>query len=190
LATALGIKRDRVFNGLTVKRVSFNKHKGAFLYALVPVDEGLDPRMGEQPNLDLIDSIDSADLADLADLMRTSSETGPPALSYIETITSEPSADLADLKGLFRGETKNTQITVGERACRENSMEQRAEIASEVRKVRAVSATDTYDDTCTRRTSVSEVRTRSARSAEPGSEVVIDLANLPEDWNAPGRDPP
>ena len=43
LATALGNKRDRVFNGLAVKRVSFNKHKGAFLYALAPVDGGIDP---------------------------------------------------------------------------------------------------------------------------------------------------
>ena len=43
LASALGNKRDRVFNGLAVKRVSFNKHKGAFLYALAPVDGGVDP---------------------------------------------------------------------------------------------------------------------------------------------------
>ena len=72
LATALGNKRDRVFNGLAVKRVSFNKHKGAFLYALAPVDGGSRSGPRDQPSLDLIDSIDSADLADLADLPRTS----------------------------------------------------------------------------------------------------------------------
>ena len=190
LATALGNKRDRVFNGLAVKRVSFNKHKGAFLYALAPVDGGVDPGPCDQPSLDLIDSIDSADLADLADLPRTSFETGPPVLSSIETTTSETSADLADLKGLFRGETENTQTTVGDMACRENSTEEGAENASEVREVRAVSATNTHNDTYTRRTSVSEVRMRSARSAEPGNPGAIDLANLPEDWDASGKDPP
>jgi hypothetical protein len=120
-------------------------------------------------------------------------ETGPPVLSSLETTTSETSTDLADLKGLFRGETKNTQTTVGEVACRENSIELGAENASEVRQGRAVSATNTHDDTYTRRTSVSEVRmrsARSARSAEPGNPGAIDLANLPEDWNTPGRDPP
>jgi len=190
LANALGNKRDRVFDGLAVKRVSFNKHKGAFLYALVPVDGGVDPGTCDQPSLDLIDSIDSADLADLADLTRTSADLGPPVLSAIETITSKNSADLADLLPVPHAEIKNTHMPVGESVCRENSIEMDAVDPPEVREVRALPATDTTDDTYARRTSAAEVRMRSARSAESANRGGIDLANLPEDLDAPGRDPP
>ena len=97
LGIALGNKRDRIFDGRAVKRMTFSKHVGSFLYALVPVDCGEDPSKIDQPNLDLIDSIDSADLARLADLRRTSLEHGPPVLSSLETNTYKPSADVADL---------------------------------------------------------------------------------------------
>ena len=192
LATALGNKRDRVFDGLAVKRVSFNKHKGAFLYALVPVDGGVDPCQGDQSSLDLIDSIESADLADLSNGLRTSADLGPPNLNAIETVTSEKSADLADLADLLpvpHTEIKNTYIPGGDTACGENPTETDAPDPPEVRQVRAISATDTNDDTYTRRTSETEVRIRSARSAAP-NRGAIDLANLPEHLEAPDRDPP
>ena len=97
LGIALGNKRDRLFDGRAVKRLTFSKHVGSFLYALVPVDCGEDPSKIDQPNLDLIDSIDSADLERLADLRQTSLEHGPPVLSSLETNTYKPSADVADL---------------------------------------------------------------------------------------------
>ena len=40
LGKALGTKRDRVFNGLTVKRISQGKHKDGVLYALAPANGG------------------------------------------------------------------------------------------------------------------------------------------------------
>jgi DNA primase len=183
LATGLGNKRDRVFNGLSVKRVSFNKHKGAFLYALAPVDGGGDPSQGEQSSLGLIDPIESADLADL---MRTSVVQGPPALSPIETITSGKSADLADLIPVSHTETKLNDTHIRDIACRENSTRMEAPDTAEVRQVRAILATHTNDSTYTRRTSGAEVRTRSAA----GSRGPIDLANLPEEWDAPDPNPP
>ncbi|MDR3438593.1 MAG: hypothetical protein P4L94_18455, partial [Telmatospirillum sp.] len=181
LATALGNKRDRLFDGLAVKRMSFNKHKGAFLYALAPIDGGVDPGPGDQSSLDLIDPIESADLVGIADLVRTSAVAGPPDINTIETITSTESADLADLSlGSFT-EMKNAHAHVRDRVCREKCIETDAPDPPEVRQVRAVSAIDTNKVTYERRTSEGEVRLRSAPPAwsavtKRGS---IDLADLP-----------
>lgn len=65
LASALGNKRDRVFDGLAVKRTNQNKHKSSVFYALVPIEGEEDSVQHNQNSLDLTDSIEFVDLASL-----------------------------------------------------------------------------------------------------------------------------
>ena len=194
LGNALGNHRDRVFNGLAIKRVSIGKRSGAFLYALVQVNKGDDHGSGDQSSLDLIDSIESADPAYLAYLPHTSFLEGMRVSSALETATSEPPAYLAYLPAHSTREKINSLSLVGDiDGERENFQNVWVKSGQEVCKVCEVSVSNTNDEPYTPHTSVSEVCGRYARyagSADSGKPDAIDLANLPGDWDTPDREPP
>jgi predicted 3-demethylubiquinone-9 3-methyltransferase (glyoxalase superfamily) len=189
LGKALGNKRDRVFDSLAVKRVILSKHKGAVLYALTPVNGDVDPAQSDQSSLDLIDSIEFGDVGDVENAMGTLVFKRPHDLSAIETATSKDNGDVGDVLPMLRAEIKNTHIPVGEIAYIENSIVLGAATGPNVPNVPMTSTTNTKETPYLMGTFADDVPMTSPTSPST-NRPAIDLANLPEEWDAPDRDPP
>ncbi|HPT28600.1 MAG TPA: hypothetical protein PLZ95_19430, partial [Bryobacteraceae bacterium] len=185
LGKALTTKRDRVFNGLTVKRISQGEHKHGVLYALVPADGGKQPS-GARRDLDLLDLLEG----NLGDLEGNLTGQGSPSLDPIDPITYRDPGNLGNLGNLFpfsREEEKEI-VCIGdvEREC-EKEIEGGREIGPEVPQVPLASATDTKHTSCVRGTSDAKVPLRFPPGSPPKDASVIDLANLP---GTADREPP
>ena len=97
LGKALATKRDRVFNGLTVKRINQGKHKGSIFYALAPANSpGRNPPR-EPDLLDLADGDVAAEDGDVGDV----AEKRPHSIGPIEPITCRQNGDVGDVGDLF-----------------------------------------------------------------------------------------
>ncbi len=97
LGKALATKRDRVFNGFTVKRINQGKHKGSIFYALAPASSpgGNPPR--EPDLLDLADGDVTAEDGDFGDV----AEKRPHSIGPIEPIVCTQNGDVGDVGDLL-----------------------------------------------------------------------------------------
>jgi hypothetical protein len=64
LGSALTAKRDRVFNGLTVKRITQGEHKHGVRYALIPAKSGNQPDGRSHLQPDLLDFTEEGNLGE------------------------------------------------------------------------------------------------------------------------------
>lgn len=178
LGNALTTKRDRVFNGRTVKRLSQGKHKGCISYALVAADGGHHPGSNALRDPDLLDLLDG-DLGDLAD-------KGPHSLGSIDPITYEGNGDLGDLGDLFPPSREKNEMRVPmsdvetEREIVIGESRQNAPKVPKVPKVPIAPGTETKQTTSLMGTLVAKVPIRSPQGPHLEEATVIDLANLPE----------
>jgi hypothetical protein len=91
LGKALGVKRDRVFNGLTVKQAS-KSHRTGILYVLVPAD-GSNPGGLPSGNLNLLDSLGG----DVGETWGDVDQSTSPQISPIESVAYTAWGDVGDV---------------------------------------------------------------------------------------------
>jgi hypothetical protein len=138
LGKALAAKRDRVFNGLTVKQSSHNNHKTGVLYALALADGPDNPRGASSSSTNLLDLVGG-------EMVGTSLDQCPHQLLPIESIGYGDGGDSGDSGDI----TRNSRA--GENhACREhihdekeNNISRWPESATNVPTVPTTPATDT-----------------------------------------------
>jgi DNA primase len=187
LGKALGVKRDRVFNGLTVKRITQGKHKGGVLYALVPADGSNRP--GGAPSL--FDSLDG----DVGDMVKTSDDERPHQLDPIESIDCGADGDVGDVgdvskESRARETHKESAYRDTEERARGNLIERRTKTGINVPNVPTVSVTDTKQGALLVGTFGANVPTTSPPGPQAEKCSEIDLANLPGAGPATGKPPP
>jgi hypothetical protein len=151
LGKALGAKRDRVFNGLTVKRISQGERKHGVLYALAPADGGNRPDGVSRRDPDLLDLLEG-NVGNVGNLFPSSRAEKKEIDACIEAVATES----------------------------ENINDREPETGTNVPHVPLTSATKTKDATCVRGTFGTNVPlTFPPRSPATGGNG-IDLAKLPE----------
>ena len=197
LGKALGVKRDRVFNGLTVKRLSEGNHKTGVLYALVPSD-GDKPGQYRPPNLSLLDSLGGDVEPGGGDVVETLADKRLHHLGPIESAEYRDGGDVGD-GGDVPAESRAREIhgdrDIGgkEGAC-EKSEEPIAGGGKNVPNVSTVSASDTKSSNLTVETfgrqRLHQVPTTSEQRPHGETGGAIDLANLPDLAQGTGKDPP
>ena len=113
LGKALAAKRDRVFNGLTIKRISQGEKKHGLLYALEPGNGGnqTDGRSPRDPDL-----FDFAE-GNVGDVEGNIGDKRSPSLGPIDPITSRDLGNVGNVGNLFPSsrEEKNTNTVYAER---------------------------------------------------------------------------
>jgi hypothetical protein len=184
LGKALSAKRDRVFNGLTVKRISQGERKHGVLYALATVNGGNQPGGRSRRDPDLLDLLEG-------NVEGNVSGQRSPALDPIDPIAYGDQGNVGNVGNLFpssRAEKKETDACIERVETESGEMNDREpETGINVPHVPLTSATKTKDATCVRGTFGANVPlTFPSRSPATGSNV-IDLAKLPD---ATGKDPP
>ena len=98
LGKALATKRDRVFNGLTVKRISQGKHKGSVFYALAPATAAPEGNPPHDPDLlDLRMGTLTPRMGTVGDV----AEKRPHSLGPIDPISCKPFGDVGDVGDLL-----------------------------------------------------------------------------------------
>lgn len=186
LGKALGAKRDRVFNGLTIRRISQGKHKGAILYALAPVDGTKQPDTTPLGGAHLFDWPDG----DAGDVDGDIADQRPHSLGPIDPISCGGNGDVGDVGDVFpspRAE-ETQQFACGEvETERENAIREGAESGNNVPNVPKASATKTKDAIYVMGTFGGNVPITSPSRPQMADCGGIDLAALPE---APGKEPP
>jgi hypothetical protein len=184
LGKALAAKRDRVFNGLTVKRITQGEHKHGVLYALAPADGGKQPGGAPHRDPDLLDLLEG----NLGEPQGNLTGQGSPSLDPIDPITYKDPGNLGNLIPFSREEKEEIHVCIGdvEREC-EKVIEGGRETGYEVPQVPLASATETKHTSCVRGTSDAEVPLRFPQGSPARDSTVIDLAKLPE---TAGREPP
>ena len=198
LGKALGVKRDRVFNGLTVKRLSEGNHKIGVLYALVPAD-GDKPGQYRPPNLSLLDSLGGDVEQDGGDVVETLADKRLRHLGPIKSAEYNDGGDVGDCGDVPANSRARETHAVREYIEREESPCEKSEepiagSGKNVPNVSTVSATDTKSSNLTVETfgreRLHQVPTRSPERPHEESGGVIDLANLPVPTAGSGKDPP
>ena len=198
LGKALGVKRDRVFNGLTVKRVSESNHKTGVLYALAPAD-GDKPGEFRSRNLSLLDSlggdVDSAG----GDVVETLSDQRLHHIEPIESADYGDGGDMGDVGDLSReARARKPQedcpdIDTEGRECGD-SREDRTGNGENVPNVSTAPLTDTKHGNLTVETfgrqRLHQVPPTSPQRPHADIGGAIDLARLPDAPAANGKDPP
>jgi DNA primase len=198
LGKALGVKRDRVFNGLTVKRLSEGNHKTGVLYALVLAD-GDKPGQYRPPNLSLLDSLGGDVARDGGDVVETLADRRLHQLGPIESAEYSDGGDVGD-GGDVPANSRARETHAGreymerkESAC-EESEEPIAGSGQNVPHVSTASATNTKSNNLTVETfgceRLHQVPTTSPRRPHGESCGAIDLADLPVPTVGSGKDPP
>ena len=186
LGKALAAKRDRVFNGLTVKRITQGKHKGCILYALAPADgpsqSGGPPRRGT----DLLDGLDG----DVGDVDGDVAEQRPHTLGPIDPISYEDHGDVGDVGDVFptsRASENEKRARVGEVETEsEKSIHGCPKNGYNVPNVPMGSASKTNKATCAMGTFGADVPKTSPPRPQTEDRTGIDLRALP----VSGREPP
>ncbi|MBA3973372.1 MAG: hypothetical protein C0504_04030 [Candidatus Solibacter sp.] len=186
LGKALGAKRDRVFNGLTIKRISQGKHKGAILYALAPVDGTKQPGAAPLRGPDLFDVLDG----DVGDVDGDLADQRPHSLGPIDPISYGDHGDVGDVGDVFPSPRagKTQQCACGEvETERENVIREGGETGNNVPNVPMASATKTKDGIYVMGTFGGDVPITSPSRPQTDDRGGIDLTTLPE---SPGKEPP
>ena len=197
LGKALGIKRDRVFNGLTIKQVEKGKHKGCTLWALMPAD-GDKPGASTSRDLSLLDSLDGEvehHDGDVGDVLGTLSDQRPQTLGPIESIDCQDFGDVGDI-GDVSHESRARETHEGSEYTEmetewENSVRQAIGSGRNVPNVPKASPTHTNDEYLALGTS-EPARPHDVPGTSPceRSHGVVDLAYLPDTGATTGKDPP
>jgi hypothetical protein len=196
LGKALGVKRDRVFNGLTVKRLSEGNHKTGILYALVPAD-GDKPGQYRPPNLSLLDSL-GGDVEPVGgDVVETLADKRLHHLDPIESGEYSDGGDVGDggdvsAKSRAREIHRDRNIDRKETACEEFA-ETSAGSGKNAPNVSTAPASNTKCSDLTVETFVGQ-RLHQVPTTSPqrphGKGGGIDLADLPAMTLGTGKDPP
>ena len=190
LGKALGVKRDRVFNGLTVKQAS-KSHRTGILYVLAPAD-GSNPGGRPSGNLNLLDALDG-------DGGETSGDAGA-----IEVSPDRPHRINRFPRVGRRGRrwrpfkrslrAKNTRSRPEYRRRREIARKLHGEERRKQRKRLPRSpqrvVTDTKHERLDGETFGANVSPTSPQRPHAESGGVIDLARLPDARAVHGKDPP
>jgi hypothetical protein len=185
LGKALAAKRDRVFNGLTVKQSSQHNHKTGVLYALALADAG-----GTGSRSTTLLDLFGGDLG--GDVVGTFAEQRPHQFGPIESIDygdGGDCGDVGDISGNPRAQENRvcTEDIAGER---ENSINRWPETGTNVPTVPTASATDTKHETSMVGTLPANVPTRSPEGPHAEDGGAIDLARLAIAPGTSGEDPP
>ena len=186
LGKALAAKRDRVFNGLTVKRITQGKHKGCILYALAPADGPNQPSGPPRRGTDLPDGLDG----DVGNVDGDVAEQRPHTLGPIDPITYEDHGDVGDVGDVFPA----SRASENEKRAREGEIETESEKSIHgcpkngynVPNVPMASASKTNEATCVMGTFGADVPKTSPPRPQTEDRAGIDLRALP----VSGREPP
>jgi hypothetical protein len=176
LGKALATKRDRVFNGLTVKRINQGKHKGSIFYALAPANS---PERNSPHGPDLLGLLDGdvdADGGDVGDLV----EKRPHSLGPIDPITCRQFGDVGDVGDLFPASSRE-EISLTH-SCT-HTCESGAHIKESpenVPNVPMVPVTETKQAASFMGTFGTDVPMTSPQRPQPGNRDAVDLAKLPK----------
>jgi len=179
LGKALATKRDRVFNGFTVKRINQGKHKGSIFYALETANS---PERNSPHGPDLLELLDGdvdADGGDVGDL----AEKRPHSLGPIDPITCRQFGDVGDVGDLFPAFSRE-EISLSH-SCT-NTCESGAQIKESpenvpnVPNVPIAPVTETKQTGSVMGTFSANVPITSPQRPQPGNRGAVDLAKLPE----------
>jgi DNA primase len=189
LGKALGVKRDRVFNGLTVKQAS-KSHRTGILYVLVPAD-GSNPGGLPSGNLNLLDSLGG----DVGETWGDVDQSTSPQISPIESVAYTAWGDVGDVGDLSREAcARKTQEEIPDRAVegreREHSTERSAGNGENVSPGLPSRVTNTKQEKLGGETFGANVSPTSPKRPLAESGGVIDLAKLPNAPAAKSKDPP
>jgi hypothetical protein len=186
LGKALGVKRDRVFNGLTVKQAS-KSHRTGILYVLVPAD-GSNPGGLPSGNLNLLDSLGG----DVGETWGDVDQSTSPQISPIESVAYTAWGDVGDLSR--EACARKTQEEIPDIAVegreRENFTERSAGNGENVSPGLPSRVTDTKQEKLGGETFGANVSPTSPKRPLAESGGVIDLAKLPNAPAAKSKDPP
>ena len=182
LGKALATKRDRVFNGLTVKRIEQGKHKGSVFYALASATgtEGNSPH-----DLDLLELQDGDVVAEGGDVgsLGDVGEKRPHSLGPIDSISCKPFGDVGDVGDLFQGSSRE-EFSLSHsytRTCESGThIKESPENVPNVPNVPIVSVTETKHDISLVGTFGADVPIVLTQRPQPGNRDEVDLAKLPE----------
>ena len=173
LGKALAAKRDRVFNGLTVKQSSHNNHKTGVLYALALADGGDSPGGTGSRSTNLLDLF-GGDIG--GDVVGTFADPRPHQFGPIESIDYGGGGDGGDM-----GDVPRNSRAQENRVCiediegeRENNISRWPESATNVPTVPTASATDTKQGTLRVGTLAANVPTTSPQRPHVEHPCKID----------------
>ena len=184
LGKALAAKRDRVFNGLTVKQSSQHNHKTGVLYALASADPG---GTGSR-STNLLDLF-GGDIG--GDVVGTSADQRPHQFGPIESIDygdGGDCGDVGDISGNPRAQENRVSVEDIARE-RENNISRWPETGTNVPTVPTASATETKHETSMVGTLPTNVPTKSPERPHAEHRGTIDLARL-NIAPTTGEDPP
>jgi hypothetical protein len=172
LGKALATKRDRVFNGLTIKRINQGKHKGSIFYALAPANI---PDRNSPHGPDLLELLDG-DVGDVA-------EKRPHSIGPIEPIVCRQNGDVGDVGDLFPASSRE-EISLTHSCTHTYESDARIKESPEnvpnVPNVPIASVTETKQTDSVMGTFSANVPIRSPERPQPANRGAIDLAKLPE----------
>jgi len=172
LGKALGTKRDRVFNGLTIKRISQGERKHGVFYALAP-STGVPPNGPNRRDPDLLDLLEG----NVGEAEGNVGDKRSLSLDPIDPITSRDLGNVGNLGNLFPSsrEEKNECAAHAER---ENVIGDGGKIRPNVPHVPLKSATGTKYVTSEGERSTINVPLTFPRGSPADGPGEIDLATL------------
>jgi hypothetical protein len=176
LGKALATKRDRVFNGLTLKRIDQGKHKGSLFYALAPAN-GLSGNSPHGP--DLLELSDGDVIGDVGDV----AEKRPHLLGPIETITCRQFGGVGDIGDVFPVPSRaEISLSLIHTHASESGahIKESPENVPNVPNVPKILVRHTKHKESFMGTFGTDVPMRSPQRPQSGSRDEIDLAKLPE----------
>jgi hypothetical protein len=185
LGKALGTKRDRVFNGLTVKRISQGERKHGVLYALAPAKGGNQPEGTPRRGPDLLDFEEG----NVGDVEGNLGDKRSPSLGPIDPITCEELGNVGNLGNLFPSsrEENSLSLTYTHMCESDAHVKESPEKVPQVPHVPLKSATETKEAASIRGTSGANVPLTFPRGSPADDPSGIDLAMLPK---TVGTEPP
>jgi hypothetical protein len=190
LGKALGTKRDRVFNGLTIKRISHGERKHGVLYALAPAKTGNPPNGASPRGQDLLDFLEG----NVGDVEGNVADKRSPSLDPIDPITSRDLGNVGNVGNLIPSSREENSLSHTYTRTHESvrhANDESPENVPHVPHVPLKSATGTKDSASVRGTFDGNVPLTFPRGSPPGSPTdgpgAIDLAMLPD---ADGTQPP
>ena len=175
LGKALGTKRDRVFNGLTIKRISQGERKHGVFYALAPAKGGNPPNGSSRRDPDLLDLLEG----NVEDVEGNVADKRSPSLSPIDPITSRDLGNVGNVGDLIPSsrEEKNECAVHAER---ENVIEDGGKTDPNVPHVPLKSATEAKYGTSEGERLTPNVPLTFPRGSPADGPGEIDLATLPD----------
>ncbi len=188
LGKALGTKRDRVFNGLTIKRTSQGERKHGVLYTLAPMNGGNPPNGASPRGPDLLDFLEG----NVGDVEGNVADKRSPSLGPIDPITCEDLGNVGNLGNLIPSSREENSLSHTYTRTHESvrhANDESPENVPHVPHVPLKSATETKDSASVRGTFDGNVPLTFPRGSPPGSQTdgpgAIDLATVPDDDGRP-----